>query len=121
MSVPRRILGRMSRDLAAAYRVLRHGSAAGRLAAVHAATDPEVLAVLAPLAREQAAVELVHAVLDNPACPVGVAARYATHPDPAVRLRVARWPGLHDAPLIGLAQDRDAEVAAAATARLAER
>jgi len=111
----------MPHDLAAAYRILLHGNSADRLAAVRAATDPEMLTVLGPLAREPADAALVHAVLDNAACPVGVAARYATHPEAAVRLQVSRWPGLHDAPLIGLAQDPDAEVRAAAREQLAGR
>jgi hypothetical protein len=57
--------------------------------------SPDMLATIAPDARDHdAPAELIHLILDHPACTVGVAGRFATHPDPTIRLRVARFPGL---------------------------
>lgn len=84
--------------------------------------SPDMLATIAPDARDHGApAELIHLVLDHPACSVGLAGRYATHPDPAIRLRVARFPGLLTSSLAILAIDADEHVRAAAVAILTER
>ena len=83
--------------------------------------SPDMVATIAPLAGEAGDVELVHAVLDHPSCSAGVASRYATHPDSAIRLRVASFPELLTSSLGILAIDRDEKVRAAAIAVLTER
>lgn len=77
--------------------------------------SPDMVATIGPDARDLGApVVLVLAVLDHPACGVGVAARYATHPDRTVRLRLTGFPGLPTPALAVLAVDQDDEVRAAA-------
>ena len=68
--------------------------------------SPDMLATIARDARDHdAPAELIHLVLDHPACGTGVASRFTTHPDPAIRLRVARFPGLLTSSLAILAID----------------
>lgn len=84
--------------------------------------SPDMLATIAPDARDyDAPAELIHLVLDHPACSVGLAGRYATHPDPAIRLRVAHFPGLLKSELAVLAIDKDEQVRATAVAILTQR
>lgn len=84
--------------------------------------SPDMVATIAPLARDDVApTELVVAVLTHPACSIGVASRFATHQDPAVRLCVAEFPGLLTSTLGMLAVDADEAVRAAATRVLDER
>ncbi|GAA4708029.1 hypothetical protein APR04_003887 [Promicromonospora umidemergens] len=87
------------------------------------AADPtltgEMLATIAPGNRERDAdVELVHAILDHPSCSEGIASRYMTHRDPAIRLRIATFPSVTGASLEILAVDTDQRVRDAATAQL---
>lgn len=83
---------------------------------------PDMLATIAPDAADRGAPsELVRAALAHPACTPGVAGRYATHRDAAVRLRVARFPGLLTSSLAILAIDQDETVRAAAVRVLDER
>ncbi|HEY3548860.1 MAG TPA: hypothetical protein VGK17_22535 [Propionicimonas sp.] len=80
---------------------------------------PDMVATVAPAASDRdAPSELIHAVLAHPACSLGVASRYATHRDAAVRLRVARFPGLTTSTLAVLAIDEDEQVRDAAMAAL---
>lgn len=104
--------------LAEAYRIAARGTLPARLAAVRVADNKEVLATLAPLARDDAPAELIHAVLDNERCTPAIAARYATSRHPEVRLRVAGWADMHAAPLRLLAADSEARVRAVAQTRL---
>ena len=84
--------------------------------------SPDMLATIAPDARDHdVPTELIHLVLDHPACSVGVAGRFATHPDPAIRLRVAGFPGQPTSSLAILAIDADEQVRAAAVAILTQR
>jgi hypothetical protein len=84
--------------------------------------SPDMLATIAPNARDHdASSELIHLVLDHPSCSEGVAGRFATHPDPTIRLRVATFPGLLTSSLAILAIDADDTVRAAAVAVLTER
>ena len=86
------------------------------------ALTPDMVATIAPDARDHnAPAELVNLVLSHPACPVGVAGRHATHRNPAIQLRVARFPGLTTSSLGILAVDRDSAVRAAAIEVLSER
>lgn len=90
------------------------------------AADPTLtadeLATVAPGAQEHdAPVDLVDLVLDNPACSPGVAGRYATHPDRAVRLRVANRSDITGSTLLVLAADADPAVASTAREHLAAR
>ncbi|WP_454852213.1 hypothetical protein [Promicromonospora soli] len=87
------------------------------------AADPtltrEMLATIAPSNRERDAdVELVNAILDHPACSEGIASRYTTHHDAAIRLRIATFPHLTGASLQILATDADERVRDSATAQL---
>jgi hypothetical protein len=84
--------------------------------------SPDMVATIAPDAVDHdAPAELTHLILDHPACSVGVAGRFATHPDPAIRLRVAGFPGLLTSALAILAIDADDTVRAAAIAALDDR
>ncbi|HEY3546420.1 MAG TPA: hypothetical protein VGK17_10040 [Propionicimonas sp.] len=84
--------------------------------------SPDMLATIAPDAADRGAPsELIHAVLAHPACGVGVAGRFATHRDAAVRLRVATFHGLLTSTLAVLAVDDDERVQAAAVAVLDQR
>lgn len=90
------------------------------------AADPTLtadeVATVAPAARDHdAPLELVNLVLAHPACTPGVAGRYATYPDPTVRLRVARREDVVGSTLLVLAIDVDPGVAAAARAQMAAR
>lgn len=90
--------------------------------AVDPAMTPDMVATIAPDARDHGApAELIHLVLSHPACSVGVAGRFATHPDAAIRLRVARFPGLITSSLAVLAIDHKDEVRAAAVEALTNR
>lgn len=87
------------------------------------AADPtltgEMLATIAPSGRERDAdVELVTAILDHPSCSEGIASRYTTHRDPAIRLRLATSPNITGASLEILAVDTEQQVRDAATAQL---
>jgi hypothetical protein len=82
--------------------------------------DLELLAVIAPGIRDKDAdAQLIHRVLDHPACSEAVAARYTTYPDPDVRLRVATFPGIGSSALEMLAVDADDHVREVAKRRLA--
>ena len=84
--------------------------------------SPDMVATIAPDARDHdAPAELIHLILDHPACGIGVASRFTTHPDPAIRLRVAHFPGLLTSSLAILAIDDDDQVRAAAVATLTQR
>ena len=85
------------------------------------ALSPDMVATIGPLAREDGDPDLIHRILSHPACGEGVASRYATHPDPTIRLRVAGFPGLVTSTLGILAVDRDPAVRAAATEALTQR
>lgn len=83
--------------------------------------SPDVLATIAPDARDHdAPAELIYLVLDHRACGVEVAGRFATHPDPAIRLRVARCPGRLTSTLAILANDANNRVRATLVAILTE-
>jgi hypothetical protein len=83
---------------------------------------PDLLATIAPLDGDlDVAVELIYLVLAHPACGPGVAGRFATHHDPEIRLRVARFPGLVTSTLGVLTVDPDPEVRAAAVTILTAR
>ena len=60
-------------------------------------------------------------MLDHPDRDAGVAGRYATHPDPAIRLRVATHPQLITSTLGMLVGESDSAVQAAAIAALTQR
>ncbi|GAB3161694.1 hypothetical protein GCM10027059_12530 [Myceligenerans halotolerans] len=76
--------------------------------AANPALTREALAVVAPSLREpDADTCLVGLVLDHPECNAAIASRYATHHDPAIRTRVASFPGLGSACLAVLAEDRE--------------
>ncbi|WP_454859650.1 hypothetical protein [Promicromonospora soli] len=82
--------------------------------------DLELLALIAPEIRDKDAdAGLIYRVLDNPACSEAVAARYTTHPDADVRLRVATFPKIGSAVLEMLAVDADDRVREVAERRLA--
>ena len=84
--------------------------------------SPDMLATIAPDARDRDALaELIHAVLDHPACSVGLAGRFATYPDPGIRLRVARFPGQLTSSLAILAVDTDEQVRVTAIEILTQR
>lgn len=84
--------------------------------------SPDMVATIAPDARDHdAPAELIHLILDHPACGIGIASRFATHPDRTIRLRVADFPGLLASSLAILAIDDDDEVRAAAVVVLTER
>ena len=85
------------------------------------ALSPDMVATIGPLAREAGDPDLIHRILCHPACGEGVASRYATHPDPAIRLRVAGFRGLVTSTLGILAVDPDSAVRAAATEALTQR
>ena len=85
------------------------------------ALSPDMVATIAPLASQDGDPDLIHRVLSHPACGEGVASRYATHPDRAIRLRVAGFPGLITSTLAILAVDRDPAVRATAIGALTER
>ena len=59
-----------------------------RAAADHEARATQ--ATLAPLAREEAPVELVYAVLDRTSCTPSITLRYVIHLNARVQLRLAR-------------------------------
>lgn len=62
--------------------------------------------------------ELVRVVLAHPACTFGAASRFATHQDPTIRPRAARFPGRFTSSLAILAIDADETVRSAAAAFL---
>ncbi len=81
-----------------------------------------MVATIAPGYQEpDADVELINRVLNHPECTAGVASRFATHRSPAIRIRVAEFPGLLTPTLAILAADRDEAVKAAALTVLDER
>lgn len=84
----------------------------------HPDTDLELLSVIAPSIRDKDAdAQLIHHVLDHPACSGAIASRYATHHDADVRLRVATFPNIGSV-LEMLAVDADDRVREAAAQRL---
>jgi len=108
-------------EYTAAWRAMRHDSA-GRLKVARTTADREVLAIVAPEWSDgDAPLELVHAVLDNPACTGSIAGRYVRHPNAGIRLALARRADVHLPTLQVLALDLDDEVRAAAQAALDER
>ena len=57
--------------------------------------SPDMVATIAPDAHDNDELaDLIHAVLDHPACSVGVAGQDATHRNAGIRLRVANFPCL---------------------------
>ena len=89
--------------------------------AVDHALSLDMVATIAPLAGEDGDVTVVRAVHDHPNCSAGIASRYATHPVPAIRVRVACFPGLTTSGLAILAIDPNEQVRAAAATALADR
>lgn len=99
-----------------AWAVAVSGTAAARMAI---ARDPqstaEDLAAVAPRYPDAAPdLELVAAVLDHPAVPAGVVARFVTCADPSIRLRVVQHRQCGGAALAVLAHDRAPEIRALA-------
>lgn len=83
---------------------------------------PDMVATIAPGASDcDADVELAGRILAHPACSAGVASRFATYRDVAIRVQVARFPGLLTSTLAVLAVDVDEAVRAAAVAALDDR
>lgn len=86
-----------------------------RTALLKLADDPalttDLLAVIAPGYQDRDAdSELVHRVLDHPACVAAIASRYATHHDVTVRRRVVTFPGTLGSTLYMLTYDTDEQV-----------